>query len=184
MQLLTLSRVLAKRPSSPSSTAGLDPVALILDSLPGSKTFSGAIAIFTQAVRNPVQRLLGFPIVLLGLSLLALSYGNPPVLMDVRQRLNSPELLPLSGSGAGAEQDGALTRVPRLYIASKADVMSPFDEVLSHIEASRRAGIDVRAEIFESSNHVSHAKEDPERYWTAVKRLWRDTQQGKAHAKL
>ena len=70
MQLLTLSRVLAKRPNSPASTAGLDPVALILDSLPGSKTFSGAIAIFTQAVRNPVQRLLGFPVVLLGLSLL------------------------------------------------------------------------------------------------------------------
>jgi hypothetical protein len=184
MQLLALSKLLARRTSSPSSSAGLDPVALVLDSVPDSNGLRCMVVVFTQTVRNPVKRLLAIPILAFFYSVFALTYGNPPVLKDLRQRLNSPLLMPQSPTSIkGLEENAAPERargVPRLYFASRLDTMTRFAQVQSHMEAARRAGLDVRAEIFENSSHVSHAKEDPERYWNAIKGFWRDVGSAKA----
>lgn len=178
MQLLVLSKLLAKRTSSVSSAAGLDPVALVLDSVPDSNGLRCMVVVFTQAVRNPLKRLLAIPILAFLYTVFAISYGNPPVLKDLRQRLNSPHLVPLSRSIQGSEKapahEAGPRGVPRLYIASKTDTMTRFPQVMSHMEDARRAGIDVRAEVFDHTSHVSHAKMEPVRYWSAIKALWRD----------
>ena len=188
MQLLVLSKLLERRANSVSSLAGLDPVALVLDSVPDSNGLRCMVVVFTQAVRNPIKRLLAVPILAFLYSIFAVAYGNPPVLMDLRQRLNAPNFMPLSKSLPGLEkvsaeaQQGSRTPkgVPRLYVASKADTMTRFSQVQSHMEAARRAGLHVRAEIFENTSHVSHAKNEPERYWNAIKALWKDTSVAKA----
>ena len=81
--------------------------------------------------------------------------------------------------GAAAEAPRAQARavqqdIPRLYVASKADTMTRFSQVKAHMDEAVRRGFDVRAEIFENTTHVSHAKQEPERYWAAVMGLWRE----------
>ena len=52
--------------------------------------------------------------------------------------------------------------------------MVPWMEVEEHTEEARKAGLDARMERFEGSPHVAHARSDPERYWSAVKKVWED----------
>lgn len=181
MQLLVLSKLLARRPSTAASSAGLEPVALVLDSVPDSNGLRCMVVVFTQAVRNPLTRLLAVPMLAFFYSLFALAYGSPAVLVDLRRRLNSPRLVPLAKrvedgsekSSAPESKERTVHRdIPRLYIASKADTMTRFSQVEAHMDEAMRKGFDVRAEIFENTTHVSHAKQEPERYWSAVKGLW------------
>lgn len=190
MQLLVFSKLLAKRPKTPSGIGGLDPVALVLDSAPDSNSLRCMVVVFTQTERNPIKRLIAVPILAFLYSLFALSYGSTAVLMDMRQRINSPNLVPLrkriggprsEGNSAAAPQKGG---VSRLYFASKADTMTRFTQVKAHMDEARRLGFDVRAEVFENTTHVGHAKADPERYWGAIKALWRDASSTRPSAKL
>ncbi|EKM50364.1 uncharacterized protein PHACADRAFT_104693 [Phanerochaete carnosa HHB-10118-sp] len=189
MQLLVFSKLLAKRPKTPSGLGGLNPAALVLDSVPDSNGLRCMVVVFTQAVRSPVKRVLAVPILALLYSLFAISYGLSPVLVDLRRRLNSPDLVPLA-KRIGEERKGRGSTtpgqgdVPRLYFASKADTMTRFNQVKAHMDEARRLGFDVRAEISENIPHVSHAKVDPEGYWGAIKALWRDTRSALPTAKL
>ena len=203
-----LSKLLARRPASAASSSGLDPVALVLDSVPDSNGLRCLVVVFTQAVKSPRKRLLATPVLALSYALFALSYGSPAVLVDLRRRLNSPRLVPLlakpprhhqhhdslqqqqpcpeEDAHGGSEKEGrtapqtsqvraAVQRdIPRLYFASKADTMTRIEQVKAHMDEAMRAGFDVRAEIFENTSHVSHAKQEPERYWGAIKALWRE----------
>ena len=36
------------------------------------------------------------------------------------------------------------------------------------------AGHALSVEVFETSAHVAHVRDEPERYWSAVERVWRD----------
>lgn len=189
MQLLAFSKLLTKRPKTPSGLGGLNPVALVLDSVPDSNGLRCMVVVFTHAVRSPFKRILAMPVLAFLYGLFALSYGSPPVLLDLRRRLNSPDLVPLARR-IGEKREGHDPKspgqggVPRLYFASKTDHMTRFPQVKAHMDEGRRLGFDVRAEIFENSTHVSHAKTDPERYWGAIKTLWKDASSALPTAKL
>ena len=171
----------------------------MLDSVPDSNGLRCLVVVFTQAVKSPIKRLLATPVLALSYALFALSYGSPAVLVDLRRRLNSPRLVPLAKrhphlcqqeetqTNNGSEKEGRSTPpqtpqararverdIPRLYFASKADTMTRIEQVKAHMDEAVRAGFDVRAEIFENTSHVSHAKQEPERYWGAIKALWRE----------
>lgn len=208
MQLLVLSKLLAKRPHT--SARGLDPVALVLDSVPDSNGLRCMVTVFTQTVKSPLKKVIAIPILAFFYSLFHISYGGPPVLVDLRRRLNSPELVPLSRhvdsqstsapvhrdsekkppySGAktlspAVPVDDRIPRIPRLYLASPADKMTRFAQVQAHMEEAKRAGFDVRAEVFEDSGHVAHARVDPARYWAAINKLWRHASSRPVAARL
>ncbi|GJE91071.1 hypothetical protein PsYK624_072190 [Phanerochaete sordida] len=189
MQLLAFSKLLEKRPKTPSGLGGLNPVALVLDSVPDSNGLRCMVVVFTQFVRSPVKRMLAVPLLAFLYSLFALAYGSPAVLLDLRRRLNSPDLVPLARRiGEERARDPAAPPgeggLPRLYFASKTDHMTRFAQVKAHMDEGRRLGFDVRGEIFENSTHVSHAKADPERYWGAIRTLWRDASNALPTAKL
>lgn len=185
MQLLVLSKVLERRVRLSSSRY---PVALVMDSAPESNSMRCMVAAFTSSLRNPVAKVAATPIVAFLYSIFHFSYGTG-VLSELRQRLLSPNLIPfrrsppVDGEGqsmldAGVPCDESLMRevrwIPRLYMCSRADRITSIRPILRHVEQSRRAGFDVRTEIFDKTQHVMHAKDEPERYWGAVQQLWRD----------
>ena len=61
---------------------------------------------------------------------------------------------------------------PRVYIYSKEDQVVNDMDVEEHAEAARKRGYSVNLERFHGSQHVSHAKLDPNRYWSIISRLW------------
>ena len=66
------------------------------------------------------------------------------------------------------------TTVPRAYLFSKADKLIDWKSVAEHARKSERRGTPVLVEVFEASAHCAHirAKEDAERYWAGVQRVW------------
>lgn len=185
MQLLTLSKVLAKRERTFSDRY---PVALAMDSAPDDNSMRCMVVAFTSSVRNPFARVVATPLIAFLYCLFHVHYGQS-VLPELRRRLLSPNLIPFrrqpatDASGKHIPDptfpcDSSLVQevrwIPRLYICSKADQVTQIKPILEHVEESRRAGFDVRAEIFERTAHVSHAKGDPMRYWGAIRQVWKD----------
>ena len=72
----------------------------------------------------------------------------------LRKQLRNPVFYPLSA--------------PRVYIYSKADKMVGWKDVEHNAQLAKDAGFVVRTERFESSGHVDHFRQNPERYWAAV----------------
>ncbi|GKT51587.1 transport and Golgi organization protein 2 [Colletotrichum spaethianum] len=60
----------------------------------------------------------------------------------------------------------------RAYLYSKEDEMIHWSDVERHAKESKEVGFQVRAERFDGSQHVAHAKLNPSRYWSVVKELW------------
>lgn len=185
MQLLVLSKVLERRVRLTSSRY---PVALVMDSAPEDNSMRCMISAFTSSMRSPVMKVAATPVVAFLYSIFHFSYGTG-VLSELRQRLLSPDLIPFRRSpprdrdgntmaDAGMPTDEApmheVKWIPRLYMCSRADQVTSIRPILRHVEQSRRAGFDVRTEIFEKTAHVSHAKGEPQRYWGAVQQLWKD----------
>ncbi|KAF8157727.1 hypothetical protein K438DRAFT_1861125 [Mycena galopus ATCC 62051] len=77
--------------------------------------------------------------------------------------LQTTELLPLTDSHS-----------PRVYIYSAADSMVPASSVEKHISELRKSPsvFDIEVERFTSSEHVLHERQDPVRYWNAVRAVW------------
>ena len=128
---------------------------------------------------SPLQKAFAVPFVALFYSLFYLWYGGP-VLHEVRERLNAPQILPGYTStnneeGQGDRNGGSgIGTIPRLYVYSEKDKLTPVSEVQSHVALAREAGFDVRTLVFEDAPHVASAKVDPVRYWGAVDEVWRD----------
>ena len=63
---------------------------------------------------------------------------------------------------------------PRAYPFSKADKLIEWKTVLDHARDAETRGMPVFVELFEKSAHCAHirAKEDAERYWGAVQKVW------------
>lgn len=80
--------------------------------------------------------------------------GKPNLVSILRDSLNDSRLFPIDAK--------------RVYLASPADVMVPLADVVSHFESAKKAGYAAELVQFDESPHVSHIKEDPERYWKAV----------------
>ena len=105
-----------------------------------------------------------FMTVLYGWSLVIQFLFRKPGLIDVlRETLLREKILPWFGK-----------TTPRLYVYSKKDALIPEEDVKSHAESARKAGFEVREELYEDSPHVAHARTDPVRYWGAIKKLWDD----------
>ncbi|KAF8071566.1 hypothetical protein FPV67DRAFT_1622026 [Lyophyllum atratum] len=164
-QLLCLSRLLASQfpnfhITHPSTSA------IILDSCPGIGTLQQAKRAMGTLVRHPLLKsLLNAVITWLyfysAITRLVFGTKNMPELLKIR--LNAPRLLPWVRKST-----------PRLYLYSKKDEMVPFQDVEGHAKDAEAAGLNVRAVVFEDTPHVSHARIEPERYWTAVKAVWKD----------
>lgn len=197
MQLMTFSKVLANRVRILHSRY---PAALVLDSAPESNTLRCLIAATTVGMTNPLMKLTAIPLVVLFYSVFRVTYGAVPMLTDVRRHVNSPNLIPahrnppkrhdgtsidnpkVPASAPSIERE--IQWIPRLYICSKTDEVTAVEPILAHVDEARRAGFDVRSEVYENSPHVSHARIDPERYWGAVQQLWRDASLRPTRAKL
>jgi hypothetical protein len=140
------------------------PCALIIDSAPGSPSVQHAMRAFSSAVKNR------FALYLVAIAIYIVSgyaylmrilFGRKAALDKLREDLINPRILPWTDANT-----------PRLYVFSKEDEMVQWDRVKAHVEEAKAHGINVRSEFFEKSRHVAHLKDDPERYWGAVQRVW------------
>lgn len=64
---------------------------------------------------------------------------------------------------------------PRCYLYSANDALIAWQDVKEHATESGQIGMPITEVLFESSGHVGHAKQDPQRYWEAVMETWRST---------
>jgi hypothetical protein len=161
LKLVSLGRILSSRFRASDV---LVPSALIIDSAPGSPSVKHAIRAFSSAITNPlVLYLVAFAIYIVsGYGyLIHILFGRKAALDKLREDLLNPCILPWMTSNT-----------PRLYVFSKADEMVQWDRVKAHVEEAKARHIDVRSELFEKSRHVAHLKDDPERYWDAVRIVW------------
>lgn len=165
---MTLRKVLAKLPATPNgSSVKATPVALILDSVPGDDGLSSSIS--SMALANPILHLLSIaPIAFIYAIYSAVNSlgGHPPIFDELRSTLNAPILLP------SVQDSRSPAAVPRLYIYSDSDKIIAASKVVAHLEVAVSKGYDVTVEKFQNTAHVSHARSDPDRYWSAVNRLW------------
>jgi len=61
---------------------------------------------------------------------------------------------------------------------SKMDELMPWEDVYAEVREGRKRGLEVQEDIYEKSGHVLLAKDEPERYWGAVKDLWLQASNG------
>jgi hypothetical protein len=61
---------------------------------------------------------------------------------------------------------------PRCYLYSCNDTLIAWQDVHEHAEDSTRMGVPVTEVLFEKSGHVGHARQEPNRYWSAVMATW------------
>ncbi|PIL34038.1 hypothetical protein GSI_03747 [Ganoderma sinense ZZ0214-1] len=139
--------------------------ALIFDSAPAPTTLTYAIrASMASLTGGLLQTLLGGTLiyVLYFFTYLARALARRPTLVTREMvAVNDPAFLPWTSLAT-----------PRIYLYSTADVVVPFQSVEGHAADARRVGFPVRTVNFETSAHVSHARDYPEKYWGAVRELW------------
>ncbi|KXN88599.1 hypothetical protein AN958_06863 [Leucoagaricus sp. SymC.cos] len=163
--------------SNGSVNLSQNPVAVVYDSTPGDNGLESAI--LSNAPNNPLIRLLVVPLIVLTYGVVYtfnFLAGNRPLFEDLRSICLEIDILPSINSPA------AVNAVPRLYIYSKKDKMTPSKYVESHIKEATLLGLDVTVEVFQDTSHVTHARQDPNRYWGAVRKVWlRALQQVQSH---
>jgi hypothetical protein len=137
--------------------------ALVLDSSPGVATFARTTAAMMVGLpSSPVARTVLSVLVYALLGMLWLTYLLLPgdnVVQRMRKDLNNPNLF-----GRGNE---------RLYIYSTEDRMVGWEDVESHSREAEERDWHVRREKWAKPSHVGHMAVDGERYWGAVKSLWK-----------
>ncbi|KAL4936683.1 hypothetical protein BDV06DRAFT_227663 [Aspergillus oleicola] len=147
----------------PSGIHRLPLQGIIFDSCPGSTTFMRnyqASVYSLPAAPLPIQlvnRALLFPAigVITGLQ----SLGITSSISEMQKQLN--DTLVIS------------SRVPRLYLFSKADQTIRWEEVQAHLDDARVRGYDVQSVVFNESPHCALIVEDEKKYWRSVKRIWK-----------
>jgi Eukaryotic protein of unknown function (DUF829) len=146
--------------------------ALVLDSCPGTLHFTK----LAQTARNTVP---GNAAAQVAASVTAYtviaSYWTTFLLIGDREDVDDPK--DLNAKTKLALNDHSLwnTEAPRTYLFSKADKLIDWKSVLEHAQHAEKRGTPVVAvELFEKSAHCAHIreKEDAERYWSAVQRVW------------
>ncbi|KFY29014.1 hypothetical protein V493_02610 [Pseudogymnoascus sp. VKM F-4281 (FW-2241)] len=143
----------------PSTTTPTFPVpltGLILDSCPGSSSFSKAYAAATYSLpaTQPINLLgqtLLYPLIGAFCSLQAA--GVVSSVDDLRRELND---IATFGS------------VPRLYLHSSGDEVVGVADVAAHAEEIMEKGVSVRREVWSRAAHCALPVEDAERYWRVV----------------
>ncbi|KAF9553111.1 hypothetical protein CPC08DRAFT_714068 [Agrocybe pediades] len=140
-------------------------MAFIIDSTPGTNDYESIITTFTLTM-GPVAKLAARLPLTLGYLAYYMVYntllGNSPLLPRLHSYLGQEQLLP-----------GSNGKEPRLYIYSDTDAMVPFASVERHLSVLSAKNIPFTAEKYLGTQHVSHARKDPKRYWGAVAEVWR-----------
>ncbi|GAA5836380.1 hypothetical protein JCM3766R1_003503 [Sporobolomyces carnicolor] len=139
--------------------------AIVFDSCPGKSSLLVTMRAFSAPIRSRWLKLptMGLLAVLHGfISIYNLIARKKPILDRLSAWLNDRDSLPV---------------VPRLYLYSKVDELIPYRDVERHaVEARDRLGVaQVETERFEQTSHVGHVRGDPERYWRAIERVWRQS---------
>jgi Eukaryotic protein of unknown function (DUF829) len=145
--------------------------ALILDSCPGTLHFTNLAHTARNTVpNNPTAQVFAS---LTAYTIIA-SYWTTFLLIGDREDVDDPK--DLNAKTKIALNDPTLwdTMVPRAYLFSKADKLIHWQSVLEHARDAESRGTLVFVELFEKSSHCAHirAKEDAERYWSAVQKVW------------
>ncbi|KAG2075470.1 hypothetical protein BDR04DRAFT_1115006 [Suillus decipiens] len=139
--------------------------ALILDSCPTPVQLKTVKHAFSVIVQNPVVRYGAFTFVsavyYIRLCLSLLFGKRMKLVSDSHIDIGNPRVLPWMG-----------VHTPRLYLFSRKDRSSPWEEVMHHAKTAKECGMDVRCELFEESEHVAHMRVEPERYWSSVQEVW------------
>ncbi|QRW05753.1 hypothetical protein RhiLY_04752 [Ceratobasidium sp. AG-Ba] len=158
------------RPAPSPKASALPAQALIYDSVPSEATLSTFLNFFTTGIPSPTLRTIAKPLLLPAYTgMLAYKHTidrRPDIFTTLRAEMSDERLMP--------------QRAPQLYIYGDIDLLTPAESVERYIagkkEALDREGVEadkiVTVEKYEASPHVSHAKRDPQRYWTAVIELW------------
>lgn len=60
----------------------------------------------------------------------------------------------------------------RFYIYSRSNKIVPARDVESHAAEAEAKGFRVLRQVFSGSEHVAHARKDPDLYWAAVRNVW------------
>lgn len=137
-------------------------MAMVLDSSPGSGTFTRTIASLSPILPSAfVPRAIGKIIIYIVTGMLwAVSRAtNDNLVEKLRSNLNDPELF--GGRGMG-----------RLYVYSQSDEIVGAEDVEAHAAEAAKVGWNVRKESYVRSGHVGHMMQDGERYWGAVREMW------------
>lgn len=161
------------------------PVALVLDSVPDNHNLKVFVTAPVATIQNPALKSAASLVLSLVYCAFYVVYGYPEgFLVEMTRRLNTRNLIPFASIPVITNREDERKWTPRLYICSDADEITPLQSVLAHAEESKRLGYEVRAEVFEGTPHVSHARTNGERYWTAVEQLWREACTRKQGARL
>lgn len=139
------------------------PSALVVDSAPGGDNVESGLHVFKGLFSPPFHYVAFFTIIAVHNIWWALGQTEWMVFDSVRQTLLGTRL-------PWAISDVKST--PQLYIYSKADIAVPFNEIQSHTEVAESKGIPVTRQIYETSGHVSHMRQDPDRYWSSIRSHW------------
>ncbi|KAI0743426.1 hypothetical protein C8Q80DRAFT_836655 [Daedaleopsis nitida] len=140
--------------------------AMIFDSTPAPVTLSLAVRAFTVGFRSLFQKLLfgfGLSVVYFLTFIVRTIMRQPEPIAIVLKQLNDLRLLPWTS-----------VRTPRMYFYSSGDRIVPAKDVEEHAAMARMLGFPVQMLNFGKSDHVSHARDYPEKYWEAVRAFWRD----------
>jgi hypothetical protein len=86
--------------------------------------------------------------------------------------LGQTDVMSLYGISVNDKQYKATGEVRRCYIYGENDIAVSPRHIEKHAREAGEKGFNVRLEKFEGSGHVSHARNDPERYWNIVKDAW------------
>jgi alpha-beta hydrolase superfamily lysophospholipase len=123
-----------------------------------------ALAAFLAPVRSTLFRIvMSLPLIVIYyvLSFVTFITRQRPLFDQMREDLNRAQILPWTNQ-----------KTPRLYIYSDTDKLVQQKAVEEHIAEAEELGLNVRAEYFKGSSHVSHVRTNPDRYWAAVKDIW------------
>ena len=165
---MTLRKMLLKDPSTATGTPSLlNPIALVCDSTPSDNGLEAII--LGGAPNNPLLRFLVIPVIALAYgTLYAINFfaGNRSLFEELRSTCLEVDILPSISNPTDVKA------VPRLYVYSKKDKVTLSKYVESHIKKATLLGLDVTIERFEDSAHVSHMRQDPDRYWGAIRKVW------------
>ncbi|QRV91682.1 indole-diterpene biosynthesis protein PaxU [Ceratobasidium sp. AG-Ba] len=158
------------RPTTSSKASALPAQALIYDSVPSEFTLSTFWNFFTIGVPSSTLRTIAKLLLIPAYAGMKV-YKNmidrrPDMFTTLRAEMSDERLIP--------------QRVPQLYIYGDIDLLTPAWSVEKYLSTKKevldREGVEadqiVTVEKYEASPHVSHAKKDPKRYWTAVVKVW------------
>ncbi|KAK7048638.1 hypothetical protein R3P38DRAFT_2870579 [Favolaschia claudopus] len=164
--LTTLTKILFTSDSNAVRTGPNIRFATAFDSAPGEREYRSLVMAASSSFQSPiVKALMRIPLSLiwLYLGIRNIILRQPASLAKLHADLQVDQLLPRTDRQA-----------PRVYIYSAADIMVPAHGVEKHLAVLKNANppFDVEVEKFTNSPHILHERTDPERYWSAVRRVW------------